>query len=192
MAPSTKVRHGFHLVNHLVSCVGLLVRIIRLYNSIACKQWQHLPLQVAIKPAPLGLVAYLTFIRALMHLINPHVDFMQAVPEIQLVSHAEAPVAISNPLALPNVLAGIAYHLESESRHVFRALGMLVPRGKQSLAPGAMPGCCFVASLCREAANDAARIVKVTQCRYFLCRLLVGMQEVIGMGGISRCHECCE
>lgn len=69
--------------------------------------------------------------------------------------------ASTNPLALLPVLARIVAHLDKDGRRKFRALGTLAASGQASVAEGAVPGCCFVGSACRAAANEAVRTIKV-------------------------------
>lgn len=60
-----------------------------------------------------------------------------------------------NPLENDALLAGIAHWLDREGRERFRHMGLLLPRGQQSLAEGSAPGSWFLASTARRAANEA-------------------------------------
>lgn len=73
-------------------------------------------------------------------------------------SGADAP---ANPLVLPPVLARIVHALDLNR---FRELGKLAKRGQESIARGAPPGCYFLASACRAAANEAVRCIRVRNC----------------------------
>lgn len=91
-------------------------------------------------------------------------------------SLAGGSAAPANPLALPTVLERIAAELDA-SRPSFqpefvnlREVGMLVPRGQESTAGGAVPSCYFLASACRAAANEAVRAIMV---RYIVRRTIV-------------------
>lgn len=66
-----------------------------------------------------------------------------------------------NPLENDVIMATVARYLGLRGRRLLRTMALLLPRGQESVAEGAVPGCFVVGSVARRAANEAEECVKV-------------------------------
>lgn len=83
-----------------------------------------------------------------------------------------------NPLENDVVMATVARYLGVAGRRLLRSVALLVPRGKESVAQGAVPGCFILGSVARRAANEAEECAMVSPCyrerRSCACSLVSG------------------